>query len=67
MYDLFFSSQQLKAKHFRKRSCNVVFSYIQLKLTDKMVDDLRRQHQQAIEGRGQAFALLNKQASRYRL
>ena len=44
-----------------------MFSYIQLKLTDKMVDDLRRQHQQAIEGRGQAFALLNKQTNRYRL
>ena len=36
-----------------------MFPYIQLKLTDKMVDDLRREHQQAIEGRGQSVALLS--------
>ena len=63
MYELFFPSQQPKAKNFRKHSCNVMFPHIRQHLTNKMVDDLihgnqqtiigiQREHQLAITGRG---------------
>ena len=48
MYELLFSSHQPKAKNLNKHFCNVMFPPIQRKLTDKMVDDLRHEHQQAI-------------------
>ena len=48
MYELLFSSHQPKAKNLNKHLCNVMFPPIQRKLTDKMVDDLRHEHQQAI-------------------
>ena len=48
MYELLFPSQQPKAKNFRKHCCNVMFPHIRQQLTNKMVDDLRHGHQQAI-------------------
>ena len=48
MYELLFSSQQPKAKNFRKHCCNVMSPHIRQHLTDKMVNDLRHEHQQAI-------------------
>ena len=47
MYELLFSSQQPKAKDFRRHCCNVLFSHVQQQLTIKMKED----HQQAITGR----------------
>ena len=49
MYELLVSSQQLRAKDFRKHCCNVMFSHIWQQLIDKIVDDyLRHDHQQAL-------------------
>ena len=48
MYDLLFSSQQPKAKNFRKHCCNVMFPHIRQQLTERMVNDMRRDHQLAI-------------------
>ena len=45
MYELLFSSQQLKAKDFRTHCCNVIFPQIRQQLTNKMKEG----HQQAIE------------------
>ena len=45
MYDLLFSSQQPKAKDFRRHSCNVLFPHVWRQLKKKMKED----HQQAIE------------------
>ena len=45
MYELLFSSQQPKAKEFRKHCCNVLFPHVQQQLTNKMKED----HQQAME------------------
>ena len=47
MYELVFSSQQLKSNDFKKHCCNVLFPYVRKQLTEKMVDD----HQQAITDR----------------
>ena len=47
MYEIVFSSQQPKAKDFRRHCCNVLFSHVQQQLTIKMKED----HQQAITGR----------------
>ena len=47
MYELVFSTQQPKAKDFRKHCCNVLFPSARKQLTDKIVDD----HQQAITDR----------------
>ena len=44
MYELLFSSQQPKAKDFRRHCCNVIFLQIQQQLTNKM----KEEHQQAI-------------------
>ena len=35
MYELLFSSQQPKAKDFRRHCCNVLFSHVQQQLSDK--------------------------------
>ena len=45
-YELLFSSQQPKAKDFRKHCCNVMFPHIHQQLTEKLEED----HQQAITG-----------------
>ena len=47
MYELVFSSQQQKAKAFRKYCCNEMFPRIRKQLVDKMQED----HQQAITDR----------------
>ena len=47
MYELVFSSQQQKAKAFRKYCCNEMFPRIRKQLVDKMQED----HQKAIEDR----------------
>ena len=56
MYELFFGSQQPKAKNFRKHCCNMMFPQIRQQLANKMKEDHQRaikeiqgQHQQAIE------------------
>ena len=45
MYDIVFSSQQLKAKDFRKHCCNEFFPHFRQQLTKRM----KEEHQQAIE------------------
>ena len=59
MYELLFSSQQPKTKNFRKHCCNVMFPHIWQPLTNKMVDELRHEHQQAIEEHEQVITLLS--------
>ena len=54
MYELLFSSQQPKAKDFRRHCCNVLFPHVGQQLTNKMKED----HQQAIEKKDAALALL---------
>ena len=54
MYELLFSSQQPKAKDFRRHCCNVLFLHVRLRLTEKIKED----HQQAIEEKDAAFALI---------
>ena len=52
MYELVFSSQQQKAKAFRKYCCNEMFPHIRQQLTDKLVEEFHRrttQLQQAVE------------------
>ena len=44
MYELLFSSQQPKAKAFRKHCCNVLFLHVRQQLTNK----IQEEHQQAI-------------------
>ena len=58
MYELVFTSQQQKAKAFRKYCCNEMFPRIRKQLVDKMQED----HQQAItdrDNRIQAIELEN--------
>ena len=55
MYELLFSSQQSKAKDFRRHCCNVLFLHVRQQLTNKMKED----NQQAIEEKDAAIALLN--------
>ena len=55
VYELLFSIQQPKAKDFRRHCCNVLFPYDRQQLTNKMKED----HQQAIEEKDAALALLN--------
>ena len=45
MYELLFSSQQPKAKEFRRHSCNALFPQIRRQLTSKM----KEEHQQTIK------------------
>ena len=54
MYEVVFSSQQPKAKDFRRHCCNVFFPHVRQQLTNKMKED----HQQAIEEKDSALALL---------
>ena len=55
MYEIVFSSQQPKAKDFRRHCCNVLFPHVRQQLTSKMKED----HQQAIEEKDEAIVLLN--------
>ena len=55
VYELLFSTQQPKAKDFRRDCCNVLFPQIRQQLTNKMKEN----HQQAIEEKDAALALLN--------
>ena len=55
MYEIVFSSQQPKGKEFKRHSCNVLFPHVRQQLTIKMKED----HQQAIEEKDAAIALLN--------
>ena len=60
MYELLFSSQQPKAKAFRKHCCNVLFPHVRQQLTNK----LQEEHQQAItdhDNQIQAFEFANKE------
>ena len=45
MYEIVFSSQQPKAKDFRRHCCSVLFPHLHQQLTNK----IKEQHQQAIE------------------
>ena len=55
MYETVFSSQQPKAKEFRRYCCNVLFPHVRQQLTNKMKEG----HQQAIEEKHAAIAWLN--------
>ena len=55
MYEIVFSSQQPKGKEFKRHSCNVLFPHVRQQLTIKMKEG----HQQAIEKKDAAIALLN--------
>ena len=55
MYEIVFSSQQRKAKDFRRHYCNVLFPHVRQQLTNRMKED----HQKAIEEKDAAIALLN--------
>ena len=48
MYEIVFSSQQPKAKDFRRYCCNVLFPHVRQQLTNK----IQEEHQQAIEEKG---------------
>ena len=54
MYELLFSSQQKKAKDFRRHCYNVLFPHVWHQFTNKMKED----HQQAIEEKDTTIALL---------
>ena len=58
MYELMFSSRQSKAKNIRKHCFNTMFPRIRQQLSDKMVDDLRHEHQHVIEEKYAALALI---------
>ena len=47
MYKLLFSSQQPKAKAFRKHCCNVLFPHVRQQFRNK----IQKEHQQAITSR----------------
>ena len=49
LYELVFTSQQPKAKLFRKYCCNIMFPNIRQKLVDIDLESSNRQHQLAIE------------------
>ena len=55
VYELLFLSQQPKAKDCRRQCCNVLFPHVWQQLTNKM----KEEHQQAIEEKDAALALLN--------
>ena len=57
MYELLFSSQQPKAKEFRKHCCNLMFPHVHQQLTNKMEDN----HQQAIKEKDVALAQCDNQ------
>ena len=55
MHEITFSSQQPKANEFRRHCCNALFPHFRQQLTNKMKEG----HQQAIEEKDTAIALLN--------
>ena len=55
MYEIVFSSQQPKAKDFRRHYCNVLFPHVRQQLTNKMNKD----HQQVIEEKDAAITSFN--------
>ena len=55
MYEIVFSSQQSKAKDFRRHCCNVLFPHLRQQLTNKMSEH----HQQAIKEKDVATTLLS--------
>ena len=55
MYEIVFSSQQSKAKDFRRHCCNVLFPHLRQQLTNKM----REHHQQVIKEKDVATPLLS--------
>ena len=60
IHEMLFSSQQPKAKNFRRHCCNVLFPQIRQQLTNKM----KEEHQQAVTGRDnqiQALEFMNEQ------
>ena len=57
MYQLLFSSEQLKAKDFRRHCCNVLFPHVRQQLTNK----LKEEHQQAITDYQQEILRLNEE------
>ena len=70
MYELAFTSQQKEAKEFRKYCFNTLFPQIRQKLVDidlessnrrhqLAIEDMGREHQQAIEAKDTALAMLN--------
>ena len=54
IYEMLFSSQQPKAKDFRRHCCDVLFPQIRRQLTNKM----KEEHQQAITGRDNQIQVL---------
>ena len=54
MYELLLSSQQSKAKEFRKHCCNVILPHVRQQRTNKMKED----HQKAMKEKDAALALL---------
>ena len=46
MYDIVFSSQQPKAKDFRRYCCNVLFPHVRQQLTNKMKEDLQQANEE---------------------
>ena len=57
MYELLFSSQQPKAKDFRRHCCNVLFPHVRRQLTNKM----KEEHRQAITDHQQKILRLNEE------
>ena len=55
MYEIVFSSQQSKAKDFRRHCCNVLFPHLRQQLTNKMSEH----HQQTIKEKDVATTLLS--------
>ena len=55
MYKIVFSSQQPKAKQFRRHCYSVLFPHVRQQLTNKMKEG----HQQAIDEKDVTIALLN--------
>ena len=55
MYELLFSSQQPKAKDFKRHCFNVLFPHVRQQLINKM----KEEHQQSIEEKDATIALLN--------
>ena len=54
MYELLLSSQQSKAKEFRKHCCNVILPHVRQQLTNKMKED----HQKAMKEKDAALVLV---------
>ena len=57
MYELLFSSQQPKAKDFRRHCCNVLFPHVRQQLSDK----LHAMEIEELTGHVQALEFTNKE------